>query len=72
MASVQFTYRDQISDEVNRIPEEYLPALLKMTQAFRESVTLPSAEESFRQGWKEAVAGETRPVAELWDGVDAE
>ena len=29
-------------------------------------------EDSFRQGWKEAMAGETRPVSELWDGIDAE
>lgn len=39
---------------------------------FRESVTLKPAEASFRQGWKEALAGETRPVSELWEGIDAE
>jgi hypothetical protein len=28
---------------------------------------LKSAEDSFRQGWKEARNGETRPISELWD-----
>jgi hypothetical protein len=36
-----------------------------------ENVTLKLAEDSFRQGWKEAMAGETRPISELWDGIDA-
>ena len=29
-----------------------------------------SAEESFRQGWKEVMAGQTRPVLELWEGIE--
>ena len=28
---------------------------------------LPTAKESFRQGWKEMLNGETRPISELWD-----
>ena len=28
---------------------------------------LKTAEESFRQGWQEALQGETRPVAEIWN-----
>jgi len=39
---------------------------------FRESVALKPAEASFRQGWKEVMAGETRPIADLWKGIDAE
>jgi hypothetical protein len=34
--------------------------------------TLKSAEECFRQGWKEAMTGETVPLSELWEGIDAE
>ncbi|CAN2041381.1 hypothetical protein GMMP15_410016 [Candidatus Magnetomoraceae bacterium gMMP-15] len=34
--------------------------------------SLKNAEESFRQGWKEALAGETMPVSELWDDINAE
>ena len=66
------TYRSQVAQEIERIPQEYLPSILQMVRAFRESVTLKSAEGSFRQGWKEAVAGETRPVSTLWDGIDAD
>ncbi|MGB3308984.1 MAG: hypothetical protein WBG32_16010 [Nodosilinea sp.] len=35
-------------------------------------VTLKNAEESFRQGCHEAMTGQTIPLSELWDGIDAE
>ncbi len=60
------TYEKQLFREIKETPKEYLPNLLLIVRAFRESVTLKSAEASFRQGWKEALAGETRPVSELW------
>lgn len=56
--------------EVEKIPIEYLPFLLEMMRAFRESITLKPAVESFRQGWQEALCGETRPVSELWEDID--
>lgn len=40
-------------------------------RVFSESIPLKTAEESFRQGWQEALCGETRPVSELWDDTDA-
>jgi hypothetical protein len=70
MIQPEARYREKVLEEVERIPVEYLPFLLNMMQAFRESVTLRTAEESFRQGWQEALQGETRPVAELWDDLD--
>jgi len=36
----------------------------------RDSVPLKSAEASFRGGWQEALSGQTRPVSELWEGVE--
>ena len=33
---------------------------------------LKSAEDCFRQGWYEAMTGETVPLSELWQGIDAE
>jgi hypothetical protein len=33
---------------------------------------LPSASESFRQGWHDAMTGNTIPIAQLWDGIDIE
>ena len=65
-------YEKQFVRELRGVPEEYLPNLIQIIRLFRESVELKPAEASFRQGWKEALAGETKPVAELWKGVDAE
>lgn len=63
---------DQAIQEIQQTPQEYLPSLLQIIRLFRESVTLKSAEDRFWQGWKEAMDGQTIPVSELWDGIDAE
>ncbi len=65
------TYAKRISKEIRATPEEYLPALLAMVRLFRRSVTLKPANESFLQGWEEAMKGETLPVEHLWEGIDA-
>ncbi|MEH1811426.1 MAG: hypothetical protein V7K26_18050 [Nostoc sp.] len=31
-----------------------------------------SADESFRQGWYDAMTGNTIPVSQLWQGIDPE
>ena len=31
-----------------------------------------SASESFRQGWYDAITGNTIPVSQLWEGIDEE
>ena len=33
-------------------------------------VVLKPAEESFRQGWREALRGETLSISELWTGIE--
>lgn len=33
---------------------------------------LKSAEDCFRQGWHEAMTGETVPLSELWQEINAE
>jgi hypothetical protein len=63
---------EQVIQEIQQTPQEYLPSLLQIIRLFRESITLKSAEESFRQGWQEAITGNTLPISELWDGIDAE
>lgn len=65
------TYSKKIKDEIRETPEEYLPALLAMIRLFRESVTLKPADESFLQGWKEALNNEVLPIDHLWDGINA-
>jgi hypothetical protein len=64
-------YEDLFVCEVRAIPQEYWPNLLQLIRLFRESVTLKPAEASFRQGWQEIMTGQTRPVSELWEGIDA-
>lgn len=66
------TYEDQLIREIHKTPEEYWPNLLQLIRLFRESVMLKPAEASFRRGWQEAITGQTRPVSELWEGIDAE
>lgn len=72
MATKTSAYEEQLAREIKATPVEYLPKLLQIVRVFRESVALKPAEASFRQGWKEALAGETRPVSELWEGMDDE
>jgi hypothetical protein len=66
------SYEEQLMQEILNMPREYWPNLLQMIRLFRESVTLKPAEASFRQGWYEAMTGQTRPLAELWEGIDAQ
>ncbi|MGR3309381.1 MAG: hypothetical protein ACUZ77_01265 [Candidatus Brocadiales bacterium] len=72
MVNKASVYKKQLIREIKDTPEEYLPNLLQIIRVFRVSVALKPAEDSFRQGWKEARAGETRPVSVLWEGIDAE
>jgi hypothetical protein len=39
--------------------------------ANEDEEALLSPKESFRQAWHEIKTGKTRPVSELWDGIDA-
>lgn len=70
MATPITSFEEQIAREIHETPQEYWPNLLQLVRLFRTSVTLKSAESSFRQGWQEAVAGQTKPVSELWEGID--
>ena len=64
------TNEDLLVREIRQMPREYWPNLLQLIRLFRQSVTLNPAEASFRQGWQEVMAGQTRPVSELWEGID--
>jgi hypothetical protein len=66
------TYEKRLAREIKEVPKEYLPNLLLIVRVLRESVALKPAEASFRQGWKEVMAGETHPVTEIWKGIEAQ
>ncbi len=72
MDTYQTTYTNLLVQEIKATPEEYLPALLSIVRIFRDTITLKPAEDSFRQGWKEAMSGETMPIDELWADIDDE
>jgi hypothetical protein len=36
------------------------------------SQELEPAIESFRRGWDDVINGRTKPVSELWDGIDVD
>ena len=63
-------YRAQVLREIHNLPDEYLPYLLQLVQTFRESVTLKSSSESFKQGWHEAQTQQILPLDALWNGID--
>lgn len=71
MATPLATYAQDILHELEEIPSEYHPILLKMIRLFNKSIALQPAEASFKQGWQEALANETYPIEELWEGIDA-
>jgi hypothetical protein len=34
--------------------------------------SIESVREGIRQGWHEAMTGQTYPISQLWDGIDAD
>jgi hypothetical protein len=72
MTDLQQHTRAEVEKEIDRIPPEYMENLLRLLRVFRESVALPSAEDSLRQGWREAMNRDTHPIEELWVGIDVE
>ena len=71
MSSKNTDFAQKIAQEIKLTPPEYRGNLLDIVRAFRESVTLPTAREAFRQGWKDAKEGNTRAAHTLWDGIDS-
>ncbi len=46
--------------------------ILLLWEENEEEEILESAQESFRQGWYDAMTGNTLPVSQLWEGIDAD
>jgi len=71
MTEHTLNFEELLLKEARELPAEYLPNLIQLVRVFRETVTLQPAGQSFRQGWQEALSGQTQDVSELWDGLDA-
>ncbi len=65
-------YRERVLAEIDTLPDEYLPFVLRLVHTLRESIALKPVAESLRQGWTEAQQGVTYPIDKLWEGIDAE
>ncbi len=63
-------YTKQLHREIEQTPEEYRGLLLRIVHSFREGVALPTAEESFRDGWLDTLKGNTKSIDDLWDEVE--
>ncbi|EGV16339.1 hypothetical protein [Thiocapsa marina] len=67
---------EQLQAEIERTPARYRSLLLRLVHSFREGVEAdepwPSAGESFREGWTDALASRVRTVDTLWGGIDAD
>ncbi|MEY6434081.1 hypothetical protein ABC977_16885 [Thioalkalicoccus limnaeus] len=67
---------EQLHSEIERTPSRYRPLLLRSVHSFRDGVeadeSWPSASESLREGWTDALVGRVSPVVTLWDGIDAD
>ena len=80
MPTPTITDEEQLVREIRGIPAEHWPDLLQVIREFRSRVSdspdeeepLPDPLESFRQGWHEAMTGQTRPISELWKRVESE
>lgn len=62
--------------ELPKLPVVSLNSAVKVILLIDEKVQtkddqeLPSATESFREGWSDMLAGRTIPISQLWDGLD--
>jgi len=65
-------YLKQLQQEIEQTPEEYRALLLRIVHSFREGVTLPSASDSFKEGWQDVLQGRVHNIDTLWDDLDAQ
>ena len=63
-------YTKQLHREIEQTPEEYRGLLLRIVHSFREGVALPTAEESFKDGWLDTLKGNTKSIDDLWDEIE--
>jgi hypothetical protein len=43
-----------------------------VSQSDPDDDSIESVREGIRQGWHEAMTGQTYPISQLWDGIDAD
>jgi len=66
MMPTAIDYRQQITDELNDVPEEKLADLARIVHVFTE---VPE-EERFARSWKQAMEEDVVPLDSLWNSMD--
>lgn len=71
---------DKIIQELRDIPEDKLAEIYELIHSFRINLERESSAdetpteiviEGIHQGIREALSGETIPLSEMWEGIDA-
>ena len=70
MAKSAPDFTQQLHQEIEKTPEEFHPLLFRIVHSFREGVTLPSAQESFKEAWQDVKNDNLHSVETLWDNMD--
>ena len=68
--TIQEACLKKINQELQQTPAEYLPALLTIIHAFRESVNPDNAAKGFEISWQEMLRGDYQPIDNLWDDAE--
>jgi hypothetical protein len=72
---------DKIIQELRDIPEDKLAEIYELIHSFRINLERESSAdetpteiviEGIHQGIREALSGQTIPLSEMWEGIDAE
>ncbi|GAA6617311.1 hypothetical protein [Scytonema sp. NUACC26] len=72
---------DKIIQELQNIPEDKLAEIYDIVHSFRlglerelsdEETPTEIVIEGIHQGIREALSGQTLPLSEIWEGIDAE
>jgi len=72
MATAHHYTPSEFMHEIEQVPAQYLPQLFQIVHIYKESITKKASVDSFTQSWQQAQAGDTAPVSQLWEGIDAE
>lgn len=60
---------EQLMQEIEKTPQEYLPNLLQSVRLLRQSVIVKPTETNFCQEWQETRTGETLQISQLREGI---
>ena len=63
----QQTYNDALESAIQNVPTEYMPALIKIIDAFSETVSQKDFETSLSRSFQDAQSDKTYPIESLWE-----